>query len=67
MKFNNEAKVRRSASRGVLGNAKVMGDDELEAARAKRAEKAAIEEAKSKAKRGRKRKASSGVVEEEGQ
>jgi hypothetical protein len=62
MKVNNEAKVRSSADRGVLGNARVMGDDELEAARAKLAEKEAIEEAKGKARRGRKRKA-----EEEGQ
>jgi len=67
MKVNNEAKVRRSADRGVLGNVRVMGDDELEAARAKRAEKEAIEEAKGKAKRGRKRKASSGAAEEGGQ
>jgi len=67
MKVNNKAKVRRSADRGVPGNVKVMGDDELREARAKRAEKVAIEEAKGKAKRGRKRKASSGAAEEEGQ
>lgn len=67
MKVNNEAKARRSADRGVLGNAKVMGADEIEAARAKRAEKEAIEEAKGKAKRSRKKKASSGAAEKEGQ
>jgi hypothetical protein len=44
-----------------------MGDGELREARAKRAEKVAIKEAKGKAKRGRKRKASLGAAEEEGQ
>jgi len=51
--INNEAKVRRSTKSLVLGRAKVMSYEDLEEARAKRAEKAA-EEAKDKGKRGRK-------------
>lgn len=56
MKVNNEAKVRRSTKSDVLGKAKVMGFNELEEARAKRAEKEAIKAAKGTVKRGRKRK-----------
>lgn len=61
--MNGEAKVRRSTKSQVLGKAKVMSFEDLEAARAKRAEKAkAVEE---KAKRGQsgKRKAPALVVE----
>jgi predicted LPLAT superfamily acyltransferase len=67
IKVNDEAKVRRSANRGVLVNAKVIGDSELREARAKRAEKVAIKKAKGKAKRSRKRKALLRVAEEEEQ
>jgi hypothetical protein len=54
-KQNNEAKVRRSTKSTVVGKAKVMRYEDIEVARAKRAEK---EEAKAKGKgrRGRKRK-----------
>jgi hypothetical protein len=54
--INNEAKVRRSTKSLVLGKAKVMSYEDLEVARAKRAEKEAAKEAKGKGKRGRKRK-----------
>jgi hypothetical protein len=54
--INNEAKVRRSTKSLVLGKAKVMSYEDLEKARAKRAEKEAAKEAKGKSKRGRKRK-----------
>jgi hypothetical protein len=54
--INNEAKVRRSTKALVLGKAKVMSYEDLEEARAKRAEKEAAKEAKGKGKRGRKRK-----------
>lgn len=54
--INNEAKVRRSTKSLVLGKAKVMSYEDLEEARAKRAEKEAAKEAKGKGKRGRKRK-----------
>ena len=54
--INNEAKVRRSTKSLVLGKAKVMSYEDLEEARAKRAEKEAVNEAKGKGKRGRKRK-----------
>ncbi|KAL5370831.1 hypothetical protein DPSP01_014644 [Paraphaeosphaeria sporulosa] len=63
MKVNDEAKVRRSTRSEILGTAKVMGFDELEA---KRAEREAMKEAKAKAKRVRKRKAPSGAAEGEG-
>jgi hypothetical protein len=62
MKINDESKVRRSAKGHILGRrmekgqGAVMGWDELEAARAKRAEQAAATAAKSTGKRGRKRK-----------
>ena len=54
--INNEAKVRRSTRSLVIGKAKVMSYDDLQEARAKRAERDAAQEAKSKGKRGRKRK-----------
>jgi hypothetical protein len=54
--INNEAKVRRSTKSLVLGKAKVMSYEDLQEARAKRAEKEAAKEAKGKGKRGRKRK-----------
>jgi hypothetical protein len=54
--INNKAKVRRSTKALVLGTAKVISYEDLEEARAKRAEKDATREAKGKAKRGRKRK-----------
>jgi hypothetical protein len=61
--INNEAKVRRSTKALVLGTAKVMRYKELEEARAKRAERDTIQEAKGKGKRGRKRK--SAILEAE--
>ncbi|KAF4629691.1 hypothetical protein G7Y89_g8452 [Cudoniella acicularis] len=51
--MNNEARVRRSTRSVVLGKAKVMSFEDIEAARATRAVKDAI---KGKGKRGRKRK-----------
>lgn len=54
--INNEAKVRRLTKSLVLGKAKVMSYEDLEEARAKRADKEAVKEAKGKGKRGRKRK-----------
>lgn len=52
-KMNNEAKVRRSTKSIVLGKAKVMSFEDIEAARATRAAKEVI---KGKGQRGRKRK-----------
>ena len=52
--INDEAKVRRSTKSLVLGKAKIMSYEDLEEARAKRAEKEAAKEAKGKGKRGRK-------------
>jgi hypothetical protein len=52
-KMNNEAKVRRSTRSVVLGKAKVMSFEDIEVARAARAEKEVI---KGKGKRGWKRK-----------
>jgi hypothetical protein len=52
--INNEAKVRRTTKSHVLGRAKVMSYEDLEAARAKRKEKEAGK--LDKQKRGRKRK-----------
>jgi hypothetical protein len=54
--INNKAKVRRPTKALVLGTAKVMSYEDLEAARAKRAEKDAAKEVKGNGKRGRKRK-----------
>jgi hypothetical protein len=60
LKVNDEAKVRRSTKSLVLGTAKVMGYEELQDVRAKRAETEAAKATKAKGKRGRKRtKASS--------
>jgi len=56
IKINNESKARRSTASVVLGKAKVMSYEDLEEARAKRAEKDAAEEAKGKRKRDRKPK-----------
>lgn len=56
MTINNEAKVRRSTKRIVLGTAKVMSYEDLKRAREKRAEEDAAKENKGKRKRGRKRK-----------
>ncbi|KAF2691669.1 hypothetical protein K458DRAFT_381512 [Lentithecium fluviatile CBS 122367] len=56
MAINNEAKVRRATKSVVLGTAKVMSYEDLEEARAKRAEQDAAKEAKGKSKRSRKRK-----------
>lgn len=54
-KINNEAKVRRSTKSVVLGKAKVMSYEDLEAARVKRAAKEK-DAASRKEGRGRKRK-----------
>jgi hypothetical protein len=53
-KQNNEAKHRRSVKSTVVGKAKVMSYEDIEEARAKRAEK--TQAAASKGRRGRKRK-----------
>lgn len=52
--INNEAKVRRSTNRAILGTAKLMSYEDLEEARSKRAAKEKA--TKGKAKRCRKRK-----------
>ncbi|KAF4627109.1 hypothetical protein G7Y89_g11046 [Cudoniella acicularis] len=62
--INNEAKVRRSTKSLVLGKAKVISYEDLEEARAKRAEKEAAKEAKGKGKRGRKRKSGTPEADE---
>jgi hypothetical protein len=54
--INNEAKVRRSTRSLVLGKAKVISYEDLEAARAKRVAKESTQAAKGKGKRGRKGK-----------
>ena len=59
--LNDESKVRRSTASVVLGKAKVMSYEDLEEARAKRAEKDAAKEAKGKGKRGRPKNAAPGV------
>jgi len=64
IKMNDEFKVRRSTRSVVLGKAKVMGFEELEEARVKRAEKEAAQEEKGKRKRGRKPKSSALEAEE---
>ncbi|KIM94283.1 hypothetical protein OIDMADRAFT_136323, partial [Oidiodendron maius Zn] len=60
--MNNEAKVRRSTKALKLGEAKVMSFEDIEAARAARAVKDAIQ-IKGKGKRGRKRKMARAVKE----
>ena len=62
--INNEAKVRRSTKSLVLGKAKVMSYEDLEEARAKRAEKEAAKEAKGKGKRGQKCKSATAEEDE---
>jgi len=62
--INNEAKVRRSTKSLLLGKAKVMSYEDLEEARAKRAEKDAAKETRGKCKRGRKRKSAALKAEE---
>jgi hypothetical protein len=62
--INDEAKVRRSTKSLVLEKAKVMSYEDLEEARAKRAEKEAAKEAKGKGKRGRKCKGATSEVDE---
>jgi hypothetical protein len=64
IKMNDESKVRRSTKSDILGKAKVMSYEDLEEARAKRAEKEAAKEAKGKGKRGRKAKSAVPEVEE---
>jgi hypothetical protein len=59
LKVNDKAKVRRSTKSLVLGTAKVMGYEELQDARAKRAETEAAKATIAKEKRGRKRKMAS--------
>ncbi|KAH8728360.1 hypothetical protein GQ44DRAFT_824189 [Phaeosphaeriaceae sp. PMI808] len=61
LKVNNEAKVRRSTKSLVLGTAKVMGYEDLQHARAKRAEIEAAKKTKAKGKRSRNR--ASGALE----
>lgn len=51
--MNNEAQARRKAQPEILGKAKVMSYEDIEAARAKHAEKDAAKEAKGKGRRGR--------------
>ncbi|KAF7571173.1 hypothetical protein PtrSN002B_010254 [Pyrenophora tritici-repentis] len=66
MKINDESKVRRSAKEHMLGRrvekgeGAVIGWNELEVARAKRAEQAAATAARSTRKRRRKRKGTAG-------
>ncbi|ORX92858.1 hypothetical protein BCR34DRAFT_500368, partial [Clohesyomyces aquaticus] len=60
-KMNNEAKTRRKTRSDILGKARVMTYEDIEAARAKRAEQDAAKEARGKRKRGRLKK----VAEEE--
>jgi hypothetical protein len=62
--INNEAKVRRSTKALVLCTAKVMSYEDLQEARAKRAEEDAAKEAKDKGRRGRKRKSATPEAEE---
>jgi hypothetical protein len=52
-KINNEAKTRRKTKSEILGKARVMSYEDIEAARAKRAKQNADKEAKGKRKRGR--------------
>ena len=51
--MNNEAKGRRKTKSHILGNARVMSFEDIEAARAKRVEQDVAKEAKGKRKRGR--------------
>ncbi|OCL07726.1 hypothetical protein AOQ84DRAFT_222595 [Glonium stellatum] len=62
--MNNEAKARRKTKSDILGKARVMTYNDLEAARVKRAEKEAAKEAKGKGIRGRKLKSAPPETEE---
>jgi len=55
--MNNEAKVRRKTQSKILGTARIMSYEDIELARAERAEKDTAKEATGKRKRGRPRKA----------
>src|ERR1700761_218607 len=63
-KMNKEATARRKTKSNILGKAKVMSYDDLEAARVKRAEKEAAKEAKGKGKRERRPKSAPTETEE---
>ena len=63
IRMNDESKVRRSTTSVVLGKAKVMSYEDLEEARAKRAEKEAAKEAKGKGKPGHKPKSAAPEAE----
>ncbi|ORX91771.1 hypothetical protein BCR34DRAFT_581358 [Clohesyomyces aquaticus] len=52
-KINDESKSRRKTKSDILGKARVMSYEDIEAARAKRAEQEASKEAKGKRKPGR--------------
>ncbi|KAF2682313.1 hypothetical protein K458DRAFT_405611 [Lentithecium fluviatile CBS 122367] len=52
-KINDESKSRRKTKSYILGKARVLGYEDIEAARAKRAEQEASKEAKGKRKPGR--------------
>lgn len=60
-KVNNKAKTRRKTRSDILGKARVMSFEDIEAARAKRAKQEVNRDAKSKRKRGRPKRA---VLEE---
>ena len=62
--INNEVKVRRSIKSLILEKTKVMSYEDLEEARAKRAEKEAANEAKGKGKRDRKCKSATPEADE---
>jgi hypothetical protein len=72
MKVNDEAKVRKATQSTVFtkakGEGRVIGFEDLEEAWRKRAEQKALQEAKGKIKRGRKKKAllEDGEAEKEG-
>lgn len=52
-KINDESKPRRKMKSNILGKARIMSYEDIEAARAKRAEQEADKEAKGKRKPGR--------------
>ncbi|KAK7186429.1 hypothetical protein PSPO01_07386 [Paraphaeosphaeria sporulosa] len=62
--MNNEAKTRRKEKSNIVGRSRVMTWEDIEIARAKRAEQEAAIEAKGKQKRGRKPKRSATTIEE---
>jgi len=63
IRMNDESKVRWSTTSVILGKAKAMSYEDLEEARAKRAEKDAAKEANGKGKRGRKPKSTMSEAE----